>query len=183
MTRCGCAAPSRGRRPDFPGGALRCGACAAPVCAAPGLSGARSVLRGAAWRSGRRGASGLRSAGWDRQGGTCASQRLCPTSRSPSRPGRDGACPGTEPSRYSARRAVVIGSRAARSAGNSPPTTPMPSAHFSPLHSSAGETLNWNTTWLKFAASERRFESTLEPRFPSCFAYEVDARPTLSIAA
>lgn len=68
-------------------------------------------------------------------------------------PGRHGACPGTEPSRYSARRAVVIGSRAARSAGNSPPTRPMPSAHFSPLHSSAGETLNWNTTWLKLLPS------------------------------
>lgn len=50
---------------------------------------------------------------------------------------------------YSARKAVVIGSRAARSAGNSPPTRPMPSAHFSPLHNSSGDTLNWNTTWLK----------------------------------
>ena len=52
-----------------------------------------------------------------------------------------------------ARKASVTGSRAARSAGNRPPTRPMPSAHFSPFHSSSGETLNWNTTWLKFVPS------------------------------
>ena len=52
-----------------------------------------------------------------------------------------------------ARSAVVTGSRAARKAGNRPPTRPMPSAHFRPLHSSSGETLNWNTTWLKLLPS------------------------------
>src|SRR5690606_22211430 len=51
--------------------------------------------------------------------------------------------------RHASRRAVVTGRRAARRAGNRPPTRPMPSAHFSPVHSSSGETLNWNTTWLK----------------------------------
>ena len=56
-------------------------------------------------------------------------------------------------SSQAARNASVTGSRAARSAGNKPPTKPMPSAHFKPLHSSSGETLNWNTTWLKFAPS------------------------------
>ncbi len=50
-----------------------------------------------------------------------------------------------------ARNASVTGSRAARSAGNNPPIKPMPNAHFKPLHKSSGETLNWNTTWLKFA--------------------------------
>ena len=48
-----------------------------------------------------------------------------------------------------ARNASVTGSRAARNAGNSPPTSPMPSAHLSPFQSSSGETLNWNITWLK----------------------------------
>lgn len=52
-----------------------------------------------------------------------------------------------------ARNASVTGNRAARSAGNKPPIKPMPSAHFKPLHNSSGETLNWNTTWLKFAPS------------------------------
>lgn len=47
------------------------------------------------------------------------------------------------------RRAVVTGRRAARSAGNNPPTRPMPSAHFRPVHSNSGDTLNLNTTWLK----------------------------------
>ena len=47
------------------------------------------------------------------------------------------------------RNAVVIGKRAARSAGNRPPTRPMPSAHFSPVHSSSGDTWNLNTTALK----------------------------------
>ncbi|KAG1521290.1 hypothetical protein G6F50_018728 [Rhizopus delemar] len=37
------------------------------------------------------------------------------------------------------RSAVVIGNRAARSAGNSPPTRPMPNAHFRPVHSSYGD--------------------------------------------
>lgn len=47
------------------------------------------------------------------------------------------------------RSAVVIGNRAARSAGNRPPTRPMPSAHFRPVHSSSGDTWNLNTTALK----------------------------------
>ncbi len=47
------------------------------------------------------------------------------------------------------RNAVVIGNRAARSAGNKPPTRPMPSAHFKPVHSSSGDTWNLNTTALK----------------------------------
>src|SRR4051794_18340572 len=51
------------------------------------------------------------------------------------------------------RSAVVIGSRAARSAGNKPPTRPIPSAHFKPLHNNGGDTLNWNTTWLKLLPS------------------------------
>ena len=51
--------------------------------------------------------------------------------------------------RHNARNAVVIGRRAARSAGNRPPTRPMPSAHLRPFHNSSGVTLNWNTTWLK----------------------------------
>ena len=54
---------------------------------------------------------------------------------------------------HAARRASVTGSLAARSAGNSPPTRPMPSAHLSPFQSSSGETLNWNMTWLKFEPS------------------------------
>ena len=54
---------------------------------------------------------------------------------------------------HAARRASVTGSRAARSAGNRPPTRPMPSAHLMPFHSSSGDTLNWNITWLKFELS------------------------------
>ena len=50
---------------------------------------------------------------------------------------------------HAARSASVTGTRAARSAGNKPPMRPIPSAHFKPLHSSAGVTWNWNTTWLK----------------------------------
>ncbi len=57
--------------------------------------------------------------------------------------------PRRRDARQVSRRAVVIGSRAARNAGNRPPTRPMPSAHFSPLHSSSGETWNLNTTALK----------------------------------
>ena len=52
-----------------------------------------------------------------------------------------------------ARKASVTGRRAARRAGNRPPIRPMPNAHFSPVHSSSGETLNWNTTWLKLEPS------------------------------
>jgi len=52
-----------------------------------------------------------------------------------------------------ARNASVTGRRAARNAGNSPPTSPMPSAHLSPFHSNSGDTLNWNITWLKFELS------------------------------
>jgi hypothetical protein len=54
---------------------------------------------------------------------------------------------------HNSRNAVVTGKRAARSAGNSPPMNPIASAHLSPLPTSAGETLNANTTWLKFAPS------------------------------
>ena len=43
--------------------------------------------------------------------------------------------------------AVVTGNRAARTAGNRPPTKPMASAHFIPVHSSCGETLNWKVSW------------------------------------
>ena len=54
-------------------------------------------------------------------------------------------------SHHVARSAAVTGKRAARKAGNRPPIRPMPSAHFRPVHNNSGETLNWNTTWLKFA--------------------------------
>jgi hypothetical protein len=47
---------------------------------------------------------------------------------------------------YSSRNPTVTGIRAARTAGNKPPTKPMASAHLSPSHSKAGETLNANTT-------------------------------------
>jgi hypothetical protein len=47
---------------------------------------------------------------------------------------------------YSSRRPTVTGMRAARTAGNKPPIKPIASAHVSPLHSKAGETLNANTT-------------------------------------
>ena len=40
------------------------------------------------------------------------------------------------------RKAVVTGKRAARTAGNRPPMKPIASAHFRPLHNSAGVTLN-----------------------------------------
>lgn len=110
------------------------------------------AARGAAWHSGRRCGVGLRRPGPDPQGRACASRPAC-ADLAFGKPDKHGVLPGTERSPYSARKAVVIGSRAARSAGNSPPTRPMPSAHFSPLHSSAGETLNWNTTWLKLLPS------------------------------
>jgi hypothetical protein len=47
---------------------------------------------------------------------------------------------------YSSRKPTVTGMRAARTAGNKPPIKPIASAHVSPLHSKAGETLNANTT-------------------------------------
>jgi lysyl endopeptidase len=47
---------------------------------------------------------------------------------------------------YSSRNPTVTGIRAARTAGNKPPTKPMASAHLSPPHSKAGETLKANTT-------------------------------------
>lgn len=47
---------------------------------------------------------------------------------------------------YSSRNPAVTGIRAARTAGNKPPTKPMASAHLSPPHSKAGETLKANTT-------------------------------------
>jgi hypothetical protein len=47
---------------------------------------------------------------------------------------------------YSSRNPTVTGIRAARTAGNRPPTNPMASAHLSPPHSKAGETLKANTT-------------------------------------
>ena len=53
----------------------------------------------------------------------------------------------------SSRSAVVTGNLAARNAGNNPPMNPIASAHFNPLHTSAGDTLNAKTTWLKFAPS------------------------------
>ena len=40
--------------------------------------------------------------------------------------------------------------RAARRAGNKPPSRPIASAHFSPRHSSSGETWKANTIWVKF---------------------------------
>lgn len=143
MTRVRCGVPSWDRRPGFAGHALRCGAFALSGRGAAELSGARSAPCGADWRSAR--AMPRRPAA--RPAGP-AGPRLRGCGRpSPSLPAR--RAPRRDGSRYSARKAVVIGSRAARSAGNSPPTRPMPSAHFSPLHSKAGETLNWNTTWLK----------------------------------
>jgi hypothetical protein len=54
---------------------------------------------------------------------------------------------------HPARSASVTGRRAARNAGNNPPTSPMPRAHFRPVHSSSGVTWNWNTTWLKLPLS------------------------------
>ena len=47
---------------------------------------------------------------------------------------------------YSSRNPTVTGIRAARTAGNKPPTNPMASAHLSPPHSKTGETLKANTT-------------------------------------
>ena len=51
---------------------------------------------------------------------------------------------------HNSRNAVVTGSRAARNAGKSPPMNPIASAHLRPFHTSAGDTLNAKTTWLKF---------------------------------
>ncbi len=45
------------------------------------------------------------------------------------------------PSHYSSRNAVVTGNRAARTAGNNPPTKPIASAHFKPCQSNSGDTL------------------------------------------
>ena len=48
---------------------------------------------------------------------------------------------------HDSRNAVVTGNRAARSAGNRPPMKPIASAHFRPVHSSAGETAKSNVSW------------------------------------
>lgn len=98
------------------------------------------------------GAIALAPCAWSRSG-ACAGVRRAGPCGVIHPPGSHRLAGALRRAGYSARRAVVIGSRAARSAGNSPPTRPMPSAHFSPLHSSAGETLNWNTTWLKLLPS------------------------------
>jgi len=47
---------------------------------------------------------------------------------------------------HSSRKPAVTGMRAARKAGNRPPTKPIASAHLRPLHSSSGDTLKENTT-------------------------------------
>ncbi len=57
---------------------------------------------------------------------------------------------------YIARSASVTGSVAARSAGNSPPTKPIASAHFNPSHSSCGETRN---SKLRLATPPARVEA------------------------
>src|SRR5579875_253058 len=57
--------------------------------------------------------------------------------------------PGGEGKTYSSRSAVVTGNRAARTAGNSPPTKPIASAHFKPFHTSSGVTRNWKIIWVK----------------------------------
>src|SRR5690554_3637034 len=65
-------------------------------------------------------------------------------------PQRLGRCVGAHrpaPAAHAARRAVVTGKRAARTAGNSPPTNPIASAHLSPFHSSPGVTLNSKVSW------------------------------------
>src|SRR3546814_18844775 len=48
---------------------------------------------------------------------------------------------------HASRRAVVTGWVAARRAGNRPPTKPTASAHFRPVHSPSGETLNATVSW------------------------------------
>src|SRR3546814_1961622 len=48
---------------------------------------------------------------------------------------------------HASRSAVVTGCVAARRAGNRPPTKPIASAHFRPVHSTSGETLNANVSW------------------------------------
>jgi hypothetical protein len=60
-----------------------------------------------------------------------------------------GFCAGPPRCRSHLAQGGGDGSRAARRAGNRPPTRPMPSAHFRPLHSSSGDTWNLNTTALK----------------------------------
>ena len=50
---------------------------------------------------------------------------------------------------YNSRNAEGIGRRAARKAGNSPPTKPMIRAYDRPMISSCGVTWNANATWLK----------------------------------
>src|SRR3546814_2412759 len=46
-----------------------------------------------------------------------------------------------QPHHHASRRAVVTCWVAARRAGNRPPTKPIASAHFRPVHSTSGETL------------------------------------------
>lgn len=48
---------------------------------------------------------------------------------------------------HCARSPTAIGIRAARTAGNKPPTRPMVNAHVRPSHSSAGDTSKANTIW------------------------------------
>src|SRR3546814_9913704 len=52
-----------------------------------------------------------------------------------------------QPHHHASRRAVVTGWVAARRAGNRPPTKPIASAHFRPVHSTSGETLNAHVSW------------------------------------
>ena len=49
-------------------------------------------------------------------------------------------------SAYSSSRPLVTGTRAARTAGNKPPTNPKTNAHFRPFTNNRGETLKANTT-------------------------------------
>lgn len=50
---------------------------------------------------------------------------------------------------HNSRNAVVTGSRAARIAGNRPPTKPIASAHFRPIQIRSGPTRNLNINWVK----------------------------------
>src|SRR3546814_20935218 len=64
----------------------------------------------------------------------------------------------------------------------------MPSAHFSPVHNSSGETRNWNTTWLKLLpsvdtvlplnSSHARKAPSRPPSSASSKAYSITAATT-----
>ena len=56
---------------------------------------------------------------------------------------------GSRPASYSSRKAVTIGSRAARMAGKRPPNSPITRAYAAPCMSSAGVTVKAKATWLK----------------------------------